>query len=95
MKSAGIKPVTSAPNPEENRDVSKEVIGQIPEFPLKSFCEKIFFPTPRGVTMPTPVTTTLLLIDNALFSKSSKDNGSVVAAKGKGIGKNDGHIRFS
>jgi len=95
MKSAGEKSVTWAPSLDGNRDVSKEVIGEIPEFPLKSFCEKMSFPTPRGVTMPTPVITTLLLIDNALFSKSSKDNGSVVAAKGKGVGKNDRYIRFS
>lgn len=95
MKSFGVKSDTCAPRLDLNRDVSKDVIGQIPESPLKSFCEKVFFPIPRGVTIPTPVTTTFLLIDDTLFSKSSKDDGRVVAAKGKGIGKNDRDIRFS
>lgn len=95
MKSAGEKSDTWAPSLDGNRDVSKEVIGPIPESPSKSFCEKAVFPTPRGVTMPIPVTTTLLLMDNSPFSKSSKDNGSVIATKGKGVGENDRDIRIS
>ena len=95
MKSPGEKSDTWAPSLDGNRDVSKEVIGQIPESPLKSFRAKVVFPTPRGVTMPIPVTTTRLLIENTLFSKSSKDNRSVVPTKGKRIGKGDRDIRIS
>jgi len=58
-----LKPCTSAPSLERNREVSKAVIGEIPESPLKSLREKAFLPIPRGVTMPTPDMTTLSFME--------------------------------
>jgi hypothetical protein len=63
MKSLGIKPCTSAPSLERNREVSKKVIEEMPESPLKSLREKAFLPIPRGVTMPTPDMTTLSFME--------------------------------
>src|SRR5512139_274440 len=59
MNSSGLNPFTSAAMVVENSDASKRVMGPIPDFPARIASQVGRTPTPRGVTPPSPVTTTL------------------------------------
>src|SRR5512139_163604 len=59
MNSSGLNPFTSAAMVVENSEASKRVMGPMPDFPARIASQVGRTPTPRGVTPPSPVTTTL------------------------------------
>src|SRR5512137_511533 len=61
----------------------------MPVFPRLSASQNIPFPTPSGVTIPSPVTTTRLSTPHPLFPESAEDDRRVVPAEGEGVGEDD------
>ena len=60
--SSGLKSLTSPAIFTGISSVGKEVIISIPQTPARRFCQKAFTSFPIGVTAPSPVTTTRLVL---------------------------------
>src|SRR4030042_1011585 len=70
MKSSGLKSLTSPAIWHEKSDASNLVIGPMPDLPAHTASQFLSIPVPRGVTIPKPVTTTLLFISSYSFLRS-------------------------
>src|SRR5690242_17454937 len=70
MKRRGSKPFTSPAMVEAKPVVSKCVMGPTPLFPARALFQFSSVPTPRALTNPTPVATTLRVKCNCSCQKS-------------------------
>src|SRR5512143_550675 len=90
-KSSAWNPLTSAANVAANCDGSNLVIGPTPDRPARSAAHVGPTPIPSGVTAPSPVTTTLLMLPLPVYetppgrpSRDAKPRPGLPGSKGAG-----------